>query len=127
MVFLSTPDIEALYSGDAMIKPSAAWSLSCRARAPSGRPVVISMSWSYGGHWKSDIVDRSTDPPFCSTIAEARVASLSFIEPERIDAPNTRNFTEHRFVSSMASSCASALIARVVCCDPPHSKQFAHL
>src|SRR6267378_4650248 len=102
IVFLRTPDIDALYSGDAIMNPSVATSLSWSACAPAGRPCANSVSRSYGGHSKSAIDAFSTAAPFSSATSAPSDASMSFIEPLRIDAPKTRSRTEHRFSFAIA-------------------------
>src|SRR5437868_3335830 len=94
-------DIDALYSGDAIMKPSTELSTSCRACAPAGSPLEISSSRSYAGHSNCNIVARSTVAPFCWATLAASDASLSFIEPSRKEAPNTRSRTEHRLSSAI--------------------------
>jgi len=102
IVFLRTPDIDALYSGDEIMKPSVATSLSWSACAPAGSPVDNSVSRSYGGHSKSVIAALSTDAPFSAATAAPSDASVSFIDPLRIDAPKTRSRTEQRFSFAIA-------------------------
>src|SRR5687767_5303631 len=104
MTFLSTPGIEALYSGDTMMKPSLASSRSLRRLAPSGMP-SRSSSPSYDEQSKSAMEARSTTPPNDSTLRAARVASRSFSELVRNDAANTSVLTSNLAVIGAYGLC----------------------
>jgi hypothetical protein len=96
IAFLSTPGTEALYSGEAITKASAASRRSRSASAPAGIPAPFSTSWSYDGQSKSLIAARSTTPPRSSITVAASAARRSLSEPRRSDAPKTRRRTTRR-------------------------------
>src|SRR5687768_4511474 len=102
MTFLSRPGIEALYSGDTRMKPSLPSRRSFSRTAPSGMCPSCSSSPSYEGQSKSDMDARSAVPPNDSTTCPASVASRSFSELLRRDAPNTSTFTANLSVIDLS-------------------------
>jgi hypothetical protein len=90
IAFLSSPGIDALYSGDAMTKASESSRRARSASAPLGKPSRSCTSASNDGMSKSVIEARSTVPPFASTTSAASAASRELSDPARSDAEKTR-------------------------------------
>jgi hypothetical protein len=101
--FLSTPGIEALYSGAATTNPLQASRQRRNSSAPSGNPSSYWTSVSYEGVSKSRMDLRSTSPSLASMVTAARRPSSALSDPSRSDAEKTRNRMGSR-------CCASGMV-----------------